>query len=136
MTAIFFKIILFDGVWTKKKLNLVKIHQSPCIFNEEVSMLTWTRGEKHKISIFGPYLTFQVCWSQVTTWEWNAFHYSCYLPIYTTYWRSLSSPTALFSSILSILCFWPPFSLIFGPLFDLSGVLEASNYLRIEYISF
>ena len=63
-----------------------------------------------------PYLTFYVCWSQITTWELNSFHYSCYLPTYTTHWRSLSSPTALFSSILSILCFLNPFSLIFDPL--------------------
>ena len=30
--------------------------------------------------------------------------------------------------------FLTPFSLNFGPLFDLSGILDSSNYLRMEFI--
>ena len=62
-----------------------------------------------------PYLTFQGYWGQISTWERNAFHYSCDIPTYTTYWRGLSTPTALFSSIFPILYFWPPFIYVFWP---------------------
>ena len=65
-------------------------------------------------SFLAPYLTFQVIWSNVTTWEGYVFQYSYYTPTYNRIWRSLSTPTALFSLILAIFCFW---ATICGPLF-------------------
>jgi len=60
--------------------------------------------------MLGPFLTFQVSCSLVNTSEGYISNWFCLLPTYVTYWQSWSTLTLLFSSILSILCFWPLFS--------------------------
>ena len=73
-----------------------------------------------------------MCWIQVTTWERHV------LVIYQSILHKreiLGTPTVLFSSILMILCFRAPFSLIFGPLLDFSHILDSSNHLRRTFIS-
>ena len=74
--------------------------------------------------MLGPFLTFQMSWSLVNTSEGYISNWFCLLPTYITYWRSWSTLTSLFSSILSILCFWPLFSFILSPFltFEMSWI--------------
>ena len=74
--------------------------------------------------ILSPFLTLQMSWSLVNTSEGHIFYCFYLLPTYITYWRSWSTLTSLFSSILSILCFWPLFSFILSPFltFEMSWI--------------
>ena len=58
--------------------------------------------------ILAPFMKFCLYWSQKPIWEYNSFHYGCYLLASDTHWRSLNISLALFSSILSILYIWHP----------------------------